>query len=269
MEPEIIYEDNDVIVCYKPAGIATETRRLGQPDMVSLLRNYRAGRGEDIYIGMVHRLDQPVEGLLVFAKTQAAAAGLSRQVQERSVGKYYYAVACRQKKRADTQRPEAYAEIQRQETMQTGRRETEVSSERKSGVWTDYLLFDKRCNLSRIVSAQTPQAKRAELEYRIIGESGEQFCFDITLHTGRHHQIRAQMAHHGFPLVGDRKYGSTDFGCPAHTAAPEQTAESAAREPQQLALCSYRLNFSHPVTDKEMNFEIIPHNQTFNEWLRI
>ena len=88
-QPEILFEDTEIIVCYKPAGVATQTRRLGQQDMESILKNYRAGKKEIPYIGVVHRLDQPVEGVMVFAKTQEAAAGLSQQVRERTIGKKY------------------------------------------------------------------------------------------------------------------------------------------------------------------------------------
>ena len=80
-KPDIIYEDNDIIVCYKPAGIATQTRRIGQQDMESFIRNYRAAKNEPPYVGIVHRLDQPVEGVMVFAKYQKAAASLSRQIR--------------------------------------------------------------------------------------------------------------------------------------------------------------------------------------------
>lgn len=92
MNINILYEDEEVIVCEKPAGVAAQTRRLGQADMESLLKNYRAGKGEQPYIGVVHRLDQPVRGVMVFAKTKEAAADLSRQVQTKMADKFYYAV---------------------------------------------------------------------------------------------------------------------------------------------------------------------------------
>lgn len=92
-KPDIIYEDNDIIVCYKPAGIATQTRRIGQQDMESFIRNYRAAKNEPPYVGIVHRLDQPVEGVMVFAKNQKAAASLSRQIKEHTTEKYYRAAS--------------------------------------------------------------------------------------------------------------------------------------------------------------------------------
>jgi 23S rRNA pseudouridine1911/1915/1917 synthase len=237
MEPlKIIQEDQDILVCYKPAGIATQTRRLGQKDMESLLRNYRAGKGEPPYIGIVHRLDQPVEGIMVFAKNQKAAASLSKQVQERSIGKHYYTLV-----RTDGSLP-------------------------KKGTLTDYLLFDPKQNLTTVVessnennpagsnqdkrnpnsnSGQKPQ--KAVLDYEIKQEQDGIALLDITLHTGRHHQIRVQLAHMGCPILGDTKYGNAGCG-----------------EPRQLALCSYRLSFLHPTTRAEIDLRIQPENPEFS-----
>lgn len=226
MHLEILYEDQQILVCHKPAGVATETKRIGQQDMVSLLRNFRAEKGEEPYIGLVHRLDQPVEGVMVFAKTPDAAAELSRQVQNRSIGKHYYAVG-----------------VMRADDM-AAFEGTALGSIQEYGTVTDYIFFDKKQNVSHIVPKGTPQAKKAVLDYRVIGTDGSRVCFDVTLHTGRHHQIRLQLAHHGCPLVGDAKYGS--------------------RDGSQLALCSYRLQFVHPETKKEMDFSIHPHNQAFD-----
>lgn len=215
-EMEILWEDDALIVCYKPAGLATETAKLGQQDMVSLLRNTRAARGETPWIGTVHRLDQPVEGLLVFAKTREAAAALSGQVKEQSIGKYYCAVgrAC-------------------------GSRQTPRDREE----WTDYIRFDRKRNFSVITDRGDSQAKRAQLSCRVVGRQEDLVCFAVSLHTGRHHQIRVQMAHRGFPLVGDGRYGT--------------------KEAAQLALCAYRLKFVHPTTKKEMDFTIHPRNRIF------
>jgi len=91
-ELEILYEDEALLVCKKPAGVATQTKRLGQKDMESLLKNYRASKGEVPYIGVVHRLDQPVSGVMVFAKTKEAASDLSRQVKTKLADKYYFAM---------------------------------------------------------------------------------------------------------------------------------------------------------------------------------
>jgi 23S rRNA pseudouridine1911/1915/1917 synthase len=225
MKPlKIIQEDQDILVCYKPAGIATQTRRLGQKDMESLLRNYRAGKGEPPYIGIVHRLDQPVEGIMVFAKNQKAAAALSKQVQERSIGKHYYALV-----RTDGSLP-------------------------KKGTLTDYLLFDPKQNLTTVIdgynSGQKPQ--KAVLDYEIKQEQDGIAFLDITLHTGRHHQIRVQLAHMGCPILGDTKYGNAGHD------------SQQPGEPRQLALCSYRLSFLHPTTRAEIDLRIQPENPEFS-----
>lgn len=215
---DIIYEDADIILVHKPAGVATQTKRLGQQDMESLLKNYRAKKGETPYIGVVHRLDQPVEGIMVFAKNQKAAATLSKQVQQHVIGKYYYAV-------------------------------TECMPTEPKGVLEDYLLTDKKTNVTQVVNADVPEAKKAKLEYEVVEEKESKTLIRIKLHTGRQHQIRVQMAHMGCPLVGDSKYGS-----------------GASKE--GLALCSYRLEFEHPTTSEKCNFEISPKGENFRAFLQ-
>ncbi len=212
-EPEIIFEDNDILICRKPAGIATQTKRLGQQDMESLLKNYRAKKGEPPYIGIVHRLDQPVEGLMVFAKNQKAVAHLSKQVQDRVIGKYYYAVSANM-------------------------------PFEKEGVLEDYLLTDKKTNVTQVVDADTKGAKKAKLEYKVVTTNEDKTLFDIKLHTGRQHQIRVQMAHMGCLLIGDSKYGD-------------------AKSREELALCSYKLEFEHPTKKNKVSFEIQPSGKAF------
>lgn len=217
MELVILYEDNDIIVCHKPAGVATQTRRLGQKDMESELKNYRARKGEEPYIGIVHRLDQPVEGVMVFAKNKKSAAGLSTQIQNRMIGKHYYAVST-------------------------------CAPEQTQGVLEDYLLTDKKTNVTSIVDEKTTGGKRAKLAYAVKAAAGEKTLFDIQLYTGRQHQIRVQMAHMGCPLAGDTKYN----------VACTQTMKNGG-----LALCSYRLEFRHPMTEKDMDFSIDPTGDGF------
>lgn len=229
-KPDIIYEDNDIIVCYKPAGIATQTRRIGQQDMESFIRNYRAAKNEPPYVGIVHRLDQPVEGVMVFAKNQKAAASLSRQIKEHTTEKYYRA-ASRGQGVSGADKEEANKEDNHDLAWHT---------------LTDYISFDKLTNTSKITSEKDKLAKKAVLQYRVISvtpdrDSLQKECikteFDIRLLTGRHHQIRLQLAHIGYPLIGDTKYGG-----------------DTAREP--LALCSYKIVFDHPATGERMTFEL-------------
>jgi 23S rRNA pseudouridine1911/1915/1917 synthase len=189
-DPVIIYEDDSLIVCHKPAGIATQTRRLGQADMESILKNHVAVKTP--YIGVVHRLDQPVEGVMVFAKTKQAAAKLTEQVKSRSFGKKYYALVCL---------PDGAKNF------------SEVTGLPEEGRLKDELLFLKRENISRIVPEGTAGAKKAVLDYRVIAGGEGCALLDIDLHTGRHHQIRAQLAGLGTPICGDTKNGTVSFVC--------------------------------------------------------
>ncbi len=215
---EIIYEDEAVIVCRKPAGRATQTAKLGQQDMVTLLKNYRAGKKETPYIGVVHRLDQPVEGLMVFAKTKEAAAKLCAQMAKHRIGKHYYAAA--------------YAPEGKNIRL------------RQQGTLTDYLSFDAQKNRTKILPLEERQkGKKAVLDYRVLEFRENLLFLDITLRTGRHHQIRAQLANQGCPIVGDKKYGFGGNG--------EET-------PRPLALCAYRLEFAHPADGRMMEFSIEP-----------
>ena len=142
MQKNIIFEDEHLIVAYKPAGIATQTARIGQQDMVSELKNYLSrkpenkGKGEP-YLGLVHRLDQPVSGILVFGKTKQAAASISRQITEGTFHKYYYAV------------------IYGKPVKENDR-------------LTDYLYKDGRTNMSLIVKKDFPEAKKAVLDYKLV-----------------------------------------------------------------------------------------------------
>ena len=250
-KPNIIYEDNDIIVCYKPAGMATQTRRIGQQDMESFIRNYRAAKNEPPYVGIVHRLDQPVEGVMVFAKNQKAAASLSRQIREHTTEKYYYAASrecgssgCLKKDRKNIPAAD----------------KNEITGESWRTL-TDYISFDKRTNTSKITTAKDPQAKKAVLEYEVVaqkssaheqgnGEKTQIAVFDIKLLTGRHHQIRLQFANIGYPLIGDTKYGGTE--------------RSRGKEREQLALCSYKIVIDHPGSSKRMAFEVKPANPVFS-----
>lgn len=207
---KILYEDEVIIVCVKEPGVATQTKQIGQKDMESMLRTYRMQKGEASYIGVVHRLDQPVAGVMVFAKSKEAAAYLSRQIAQKAADKYYYAV-------------------------------TDGIPAKKSGILEDYLLRDGRTNLSKVVPEKTDGAKRAELSYEVLEQNGQSAIVRIKLNTGRHHQIRVQMAHAGCPLVGDRKYNFK---------------ENMKQGGRQLALCAYKLAFAHPTTKKKMEFEI-------------
>ena len=234
LTPEIIYEDKDIIVCHKPAGVPTQSSRIGTKDMVSILKNHlikntaKKTASREPYLAVIHRLDQPVEGLLVFAKTPAAARELSHQLTTSGFGKYYRAQAL-------------------------------GIFEHSEGTLEDYLVKDGRANTSRVCEENVPDAKYARLHYKVIHTgtlpSGEPFSqLEIHLDTGRHHQIRVQMAHHGMPLWADGKY---------------KKKEELLEEEQGTAigLCAWRLEFAHPKTGKKMKFEVQPEGVCFRDFL--
>lgn len=228
---KILYEDSQIIVCYKEAGLPVQSARIGTKDLESILKNYLSEQtGKPPYLGVVHRLDQPVEGLLVFAKNSQAAGELGKQVKDGRMKKVYHAVVY----------------FSENESIVKNAQKKEIPEE---GTLIDYLLKEGKSNSSRIVSEQTKGAKKAELDYRILDrKEGEAIALvEIHLHTGRHHQIRVQMAGAGMPLLGDRKYGK------------EETDKSGF----QLALCAVSLELFHPRTGKKMHFTCEPQGEYF------
>ena len=220
MDKMIEYEDDVLLVVHKPAGIATETAKIGQADVVSELKNYRKKKGEEAYIGVVHRLDQPVEGLLVLAKDARTAKKLGSELQTGILTKKYVALVAG------------------------------IPPEQE-GDLSDYLLKDGRTNLSKAVPKGTAGAKEARLHWKLLKESGTDHCkggyslVEIELYTGRHHQIRVQMAHAGFPLLGDSKYGSVQ--------AKELSKQLSVHN---VALLANEVRLIHPVTEKKMEFSL-------------
>ena len=213
MKTQIIYEDNEIIVCYKPAGIAVQSAGLTQQDMVSELKNYLGNP----YLGVIHRLDQPVSGIVVFAKNQKAAASLSSQVQNGGADKIYRALVCG--------------------CFEEGAKE---------GILEHILYKDAKSNMSKVVLSG---GKKAKLEYKVLEEretDGHKYSeLEIKLYTGRHHQIRVQMAASGHPILGDTKYG--------HELSKTLNDNF---ENKNLKLCAYRLSFRHPKTNKTVTFEV-------------
>lgn len=233
MQIKIIYEDTHILVAHKPAGLATQSAKVGQPDMVSELKNYLVGqqtkqknnqmnnskKAATPYLGIIHRLDQPVEGLLVFAKTKAAAGKLTAQLAGGTLNKQYYALVCG--------------------------KPTE-----EAGELVDYL--SKEGNLAKISNVQAQEAKKAVLQYQTLSvtqseDNQDISLLDIHIDTGRFHQIRAQLAHAGWPILGDSKYGS------------EQSVDVSKKlKIRNVALYAYRLEMKHPVTGEKLEFTMKP-----------
>ncbi len=282
----ILYEDRDILVCHKAAGLPVQSAGVGTKDLESILKNYLKEKqqaeqgnktGEDRsvradvqkvpYLGIIHRLDQPVEGVLVFAKNKKAAAGLSRQMSGGMWKKEYLAVCCvdNVSESGDNVRnlsggSGAWAGSVSAGTSESGSEEKVKKNDEESSVQkreirlTDWMRKEARINTSAIVSQDTPGAKKAELDYCVLQRRtvrGKEYVLvRIHLLTGRHHQIRVQMANAGLPLYGDRKYNVRW----QEYRIPEYDSQAGTG----LKLCASKLAFKHPGTGKEMQFEITP-----------
>lgn len=245
MNLKIVFEDAHLLVCYKPAGVPVQSARMGVKDCESILKNYLYEKNPEKgapYLGLIHRLDQPVEGLLVFAKSAEAAAVLNRDLQEGRMKKYYLAV----RRNVDNSV---------KNNCKTGKDggKLGINVEKPVDNWSekvDFLRKNGKENRSEIVREGTAGAKKAVLRYRILKALEGLELAEIQLLTGRHHQIRVQMAGMGTPLAGDRKYGGKE-------------ADVDSVDKSFPALCAYRLEFLHPKTQKPMAFRTEPENPAF------
>ena len=220
---DIQYEDKELLVVYKPAGLATQSARVTSPDLVSSVTRHL--KGAPVYV--VHRLDQPVEGLLVLAKTKQAAAGLSKQLQAGTLNKQYYALVYR------------------------GAEELP-----KEGILADYLWKNPQTQKAEIVAQASDKGKQAKLHYRIMTGKDDIALLDVRIETGRFHQIRAQLAHAGFPILGDQKYGTQ--------TSMERSEELGIKN---VSLFAYALTFTHPKTGKQMEFQAKTQNPAISHLL--
>lgn len=241
MQTQIVYEDEAVLVIRKPAGLATESAGIGQKDVVSELKNYVAKKnsGKMPYLGIVHRLDQPVEGLLVFAKTKKAAENLTAQLGKGTLKKEYLAVVCG-KVPENTGRLVDY--LAKEKGMAVVKNAADAKTEKD---------VDAQAG-----KAADPQAKKAVLTYTKKAETEKFTLLAVQIETGRFHQIRAQLSLAGFPILGDEKYGSEE--------SKELSREKKIRF---TALCAASLSFRHPVTGKTMAFTQTPQNPAFADFV--
>ena len=226
MSVEILYEDKDIIVCVKPYGMPVQGDKSRDVDLLSYLKNHvfeEEEMEEEPYLAMIHRLDRPVGGVMVFAKNQEAAANLSDQIQDGTMVKFYQAVL-------------------------TGELPDEC------GMLMDYLVRDGKTNMSKVVQKGTKGAKKAQLEYEVLDvfetDKGILSYVLIELITGRHHQIRVQMASRGCGIYGDTKYNPL--------------FAKTKKEYQQIALFATRLEFVHPKTGEHMVFKREPEGAAFD-----
>ena len=176
---EILYEDNHVIVVFKPANILSQGDATGDKDLLTLVKEYikeKYHKPGNVYVGLVHRLDRPVQGVMVFAKSSKAAARLNHQIQSHEFQKHYLAII-------NGMIPE------------------------KKGEFRDYL--EKKEDGNTVIT-DSKHGKESILRYEVIKELENKSLVRIELVTGRHHQIRVQFASRGYPLVGDQRYGKMD-----------------------------------------------------------
>ena len=201
---KIIYEDNHILVVEKPVNMPTQADESKDKDLLSELKEYikvKYNKPGNVYLGLVHRLDRPVGGVMVFAKTSKAASRLSDQIRNNQFNKKYYAV---------------------------------VMGKIDSGVLEDRLLKNAKTNTT-IVS---DLGKYAKLNFKNIGYKDNMSLVDISLETGRSHQIRVQFSSRNHPLYGDQRYNKN------------------AKAGEQIALFSYYLSFYHPITKEKMEFNL-------------
>lgn len=222
MKVTILYEDNHLLFVEKPVNIPVQEDQSQDQDLLSFLKEdikTRYNKPGNVYLGLVHRLDRPVGGVMVFAKTSKAASRLSDTIRRNAMGKKYAAVV-------------------------RGR------PEKKAATLTDYLVKDHRKNQVYVANKNKKNAKKAVLDYEVIGEKNGLSLLSINLHTGRPHQIRVQLASRNHPLYGDQKYGS-----------------SVNKAGQQIALWSHNLTLEHPVRREEMSIKSNPPNEyPWNLW---
>ena len=232
-EIQILYEDKDLIVCVKPSGVPSQSDKTSDYDMVNRLKNYIFENSDcngEPYIGLVHRLDRPVGGVMVFAKNERALKSLNEQIRTGKMKKRYLAVS------------DAHNIVQDDQWHNL----------------KDYMLKDAKTNTSSIVDKSNKNAKLSELNYKIIEQvkdaNNVYSLIEVELLTGRHHQIRVQLSNKNMALWGDTKYNK-DF---------------QKRNPHlkwaNIALFAYRLEFLHPSTNKKMVFENKPSEDIFSQF---
>lgn len=183
---KIIYEDNHIIVVEKPVNIPSQGDKTGDIDMLTIIKEYlikKYNKPGDAYLGLVHRLDRPTGGVMVFAKTSKAASRLSEQIRNKEFKKEYLVIA-------------------------------DGKFEKNEGTYEDYLLKNEKNNISKVVNQKNKNAKIAKLDYEVLkyNEETNLSLVKVKLHTGRHHQIRVQFSSRFHSIYGDQKYGTRGRG---------------------------------------------------------
>ena len=203
LEDRILYEDNHLIIVNKEPSEIVQGDKTGDVCLLDDVKSYikeAYNKPGNVYAGLVHRIDRPVSGAVIFAKTSKALSRMTIKVKEHEFSKTYLAIV-------------------------------KNKPPQDAGELSDYMVKNEAQNKSYIVSSNTKGAKLAQLRYRVIGSSDSFYLLEIELLTGRHHQIRAQLAHIGCPIKGDLKYGF-----------PRSNPDAS------ISLHAYKVQFEHPTT---------------------
>ncbi len=217
IENRILYEDNHLIVINKLPGELSQGDKTGDDSLIEIIKSFlkkRDNKPGNVYLGLIHRLDRPTSGILVFAKTSKALTRMNELFKTREVQKIYWAI-------------------------------TEGKAEIKSETLEHYLKKNPKNNKVTVYTQPTPEAKKAVLEYNVLGNLDHYSLFEIELHTGRSHQIRSQLSFIGHTIKGDLKYG-------AKRSNPDGGISLHAR----------KISFIHPVKKEEINIIAAPPNDT-------
>lgn len=180
MEIKVLYEDNHLIAVYKPAGVLVQGDKSGDSSLLDEVKAYLKNKYQkpgNVFLGLIHRLDRNVDGVVLFAKTSKGASRLSEQFRNHTIKKEYHAWV-------------------------------HGILKEKIATLVNFLKHDENQNFAEVFDSEMKSADRAELSYELIKSEGDFSLIKIALKTGRHHQIRAQLSHIGHPIVGDSKYGS-------------------------------------------------------------
>ena len=179
MHINVLYEDNHLLIVEKPVNIAVQEDASKDMDLLNMLKSYikeKYNKPGDVYLGLVHRLDRPVGGVMVFARTSKAASRLSNELRKQQIYRKYKAII-------------------------------RGTLPNKQGELVDYLYKDRKKNLVSVVSSKNKGGKKAILEYKVLSKKDNLSMLEVELKTGRSHQIRVQLANQGTPIYGDQKYG--------------------------------------------------------------
>ena len=205
---EILYEDNHLIVINKPCGIPVQPDESGDKSLLEYMKDYikeEYKKPGEVYLGLIHRLDRPVSGAVVMAKTSKALTRMNEMFQKRDVQKTYWALTKNKPQNDD-------------ETL------------------THYLIKDHEKNSSKAFNKEKKGTKKAVLDYKFKGRLGEKFLLEVDLHSGRHHQIRVQLAKVGLNIIGDFRYGY-----------------KRPNKDRSICLHARRLTFIHPIKKEQID----------------